>query len=71
MILRSLKQRLRNHFNVSVAEVDWHDKWQRAAVAVAAVGTGKRDLNSMLSKVSDAVSGSPRWVVLNESLELM
>ncbi|MBN1586665.1 MAG: DUF503 domain-containing protein [Candidatus Omnitrophica bacterium] len=71
MLLKSLKARLRNQFNISVSEVDWQDKWQRSTVAVAAVGTGKRDLNSMLSHVVESVRSDPRWVILDESLELI
>ncbi len=38
-VLKSLKDRVRNKFNVSVAEVDYQDLWQRAAIGVAVVGT--------------------------------
>ena len=34
MILRSLKDRLRSKFNVSVSEVDHQDLWQRSQVSV-------------------------------------
>ncbi|MGQ9602836.1 MAG: DUF503 domain-containing protein [bacterium] len=36
-ILRRLKDRIRNKFNVSVAEVDDFDLWQRATLGVAVV----------------------------------
>jgi uncharacterized protein len=36
-VVRSLKDRLRQRFNVSVAEIDCQDLWQRAVVAVATV----------------------------------
>ena len=39
--LSSLKTRLRQRFNVSVAEVDFHDKWQRSQLVVAMVGVDK------------------------------
>ena len=32
-IVKSLKDRLHNQFNVSAAEVDHQDSWQRAALA--------------------------------------
>ena len=31
-VVESLKDRLRNKFNVAVAEIDYQDLWQRAAV---------------------------------------
>lgn len=36
-VLLSLKDRLKKRYNISVAEVDYHDKWQKAAVAIAKV----------------------------------
>lgn len=41
-VVRSLKDKLRAAFNVSVAEIEETDLWQRATVAVAAV-SGSRD----------------------------
>ena len=36
-VVKTLTAALRSRFNVSVAEVDHHDLWQRTAIAVAAV----------------------------------
>jgi uncharacterized protein len=38
-VIRSLKDRVRAAFNCSIAEVGFQDKWQRAALGVAVVGT--------------------------------
>jgi uncharacterized protein len=45
--LRSIKQRLRDA-GFSVSEVDHHDKWQRAQVAVSIVGRGSGDVEDLL-----------------------
>jgi uncharacterized protein len=36
-VVESLKARLRSKFNVAVAEIDYQDMWQRAAVAAVTV----------------------------------
>jgi uncharacterized protein len=36
-VVRSLKDRLRNKFNVAVAEIDYQDLWQHAMVAAVTV----------------------------------
>ena len=36
-ILRSLEARLRNRFNVAIAEVEHQDLWQRARLAIVSV----------------------------------
>jgi len=50
--LRSLETRLRNRFNVAVAEVEYQDLWQRARLAVVSVNTDHGHLESTLSSVS-------------------
>lgn len=54
-VLRSLKDRLRNKFNVSVAEVDDHDLWQKATVAVALVASDRRHADEILQKILNTV----------------
>ena len=50
-VVRSLKDRLRKKYNVSVAEIDHHDLWQRALVAVVTVGTDWNHVESVLQAV--------------------
>lgn len=51
LVLSSLKTRLRRKFNVSVAEVDHHNKWQRARLAVCTVGVDRRTVDGCCDKV--------------------
>ena len=50
-VLRSLKDRLSNKFNISVAETEDQDVWKSAELGVAAVGTDTPFMHSVLSKV--------------------
>lgn len=54
-VLRSVKDRIRHNFNVSVAEVDGQDSWQRAVLGVACVGSDQKYLNGQLSRIRDLV----------------
>jgi uncharacterized protein YlxP (DUF503 family) len=47
-ILLSLKDRLHERFNVSVAETGNQDQWQRAELACAVVATDRRHAESVL-----------------------
>jgi uncharacterized protein YlxP (DUF503 family) len=40
-VIRSLKDKLRDQFNVSVAEIDFLDSWQSSVVAVATVSNDR------------------------------
>lgn len=50
-VLSSLKTKVRRKFNVSVAEVDYHDKWQRTLLAVAAVAVDMKTVDASCDKV--------------------
>jgi len=52
-IVASLKERLRNKFNVAVAEIDYQDLWQRAAVAAVTVSSDHSQAEKVLRGVED------------------
>jgi len=51
MIIKSLKARIRNEFEVSAAEVGGQDLLQRAQIGVAAVGPHQEPLDALLQKI--------------------
>ena len=51
-VLRSLKDRLRNHFNVAVAELDHQDVWQRSLVGVVSLSNDEQHLRESLDHVA-------------------
>jgi len=56
-VLKSITTRVRNKFNVSVAEVDDHDLWQLATLGICCVSNNNRHTNEVLSKVVDFIVG--------------
>ena len=63
MVLRSLKDRIRREFNVSIAEVEDNDQWQSAGLAIAVVSNDRRFANQVLSKIVDFIGKSPEAVI--------
>ncbi len=57
-ILKSLKDRLHQRFNISVAETGHQDLWQRAELSCAAVATDRRQAMSVLSQADQMVAGN-------------
>ena len=57
-VLKSITARIRNKFNVSVAEIDDHDLWQLASLGICCVSNSKRHTNEVLSKVVDFIIGA-------------
>ena len=70
-ILKSLKDRLRSRFEVAVAEVDHHDVWQRATLAVACVSHDARHANAVVSKAMDFIETEVDGRVLETSVEIL
>jgi len=60
-VVKSVVSRTRDRFNVSVAEVDHHDLWQRAEIAIVLVSVShtevERKLETILSFIQSLVSG--------------
>jgi uncharacterized protein YlxP (DUF503 family) len=57
-VLRSVQARLRNKFNVSVAEVDKQNQWQRGVIAVVCVSSDRTYAHGLLTKVIEMVETS-------------
>lgn len=50
-VLRSLKDRLRAHFNVSVAELDASNIWNQATVGVVSISDSRDYLDGLMKNV--------------------
>jgi len=70
-VLKGLKQRVRQRFDVAVAEVDHHDLWQRATLAVAAVSHDSRHANEVVSKAMDYIEDNVEGRVIDMSVEIL
>lgn len=55
-VVKSLKERLRNRFNVSVAETAYQDRWQRAEITACVVSTDRRRAESILDRADQLVA---------------
>jgi len=71
-VLKSIIARVKNQFNVSVAEVDDNDLWQLATIGICCVSNDKRYTNQVLSKVVDFIAGGRFDVeILSHEIEIM
>jgi uncharacterized protein len=70
-ILKSLKDKIKGRFNVSIAEVDEHELWQKAVLAVACVGNEKFHVKQTIHHVIGMVRGTPTVEVLRSDIEII
>lgn len=57
MTVNRIRDRVRQRFNVGVAEVEANEVWNHACIAVVAVSNEQRHVNRVLSKVAEFVAG--------------
>ena len=70
-VVRSIVQRVRNRFNLSVAEVGGQDTWQRALLALGAVGSDERVLRRALEGAIDFIEQLHLAEVLGSEIEIL
>ena len=69
-VLKSVKDQLRHQFNIAVAEVEEQDRWQRAGLGIATVGSDRRYVNGLLSQVVEWVRASRLVELIDYQLEM-
>jgi uncharacterized protein YlxP (DUF503 family) len=70
-VLRAIKARVRNKFNVSIAEADGHDLWQRAELGICQVGNDRDFVDSALREVVRYIESIGLAMLGEERLELV
>lgn len=70
-VLHSLKDRLHGKFNLSVAEVEGQDLWQKAVLGMACVANEGGYVNQVLEQALNVIKGMPAVEVVRTKLELL
>lgn len=71
MIINSLKDRLRKKFNVAVAELDYLDKWQRAALGIVTIANEHHVVENALHKIFTVLDSSNDYEITKYQFEYM
>jgi len=69
-VVRSITQRVRNRFNVSVAEVGGQDTWQRVELGLALVTNEAADARRRLEQVIDFIAELHLAEVIDQEVEV-
>jgi hypothetical protein len=70
-VVRSIVQRLRNRFNVSVAEIGGQDTWQRAVLGIATTGSDRGYVRKQLGRALEFVDEMHLAEITNSDVELL
>jgi len=70
-ILVSLKTKLQNRFNISIAEIDESQLWQKAILGIASVANETARVNQTLDHVLNDIRANPSLQLLRAQIELL
>ena len=70
-VVRSITQRLRNRFNVSVSEVGGQDTWQRAELGIASVGADRAHVRGRVDRAVEFIENLHLAEVVSVDVEVL
>ncbi|NQU95547.1 MAG: DUF503 domain-containing protein [Candidatus Omnitrophica bacterium] len=71
VVMQRLRDRVRNNFNVSIAEVDKHDKWQAASMGISCVSNDKKYIDGLLNKIKNFFEQNRSIIIMDHQIEIM
>jgi uncharacterized protein YlxP (DUF503 family) len=71
MVLRSIKDRARQKFNVAIAEVGAQDNWQEAVLGFAVVANEKGFVREMLAKIVNFIDALAIAKIIDEEQDIV
>lgn len=68
-VVKSIKDKLRNKFNIAIAEVDFLDKWQRAKLGIVTVGNDYTHVENSIQKVFQYLDNWNEFEIISHSFD--
>lgn len=70
-VIKSIIERLKHRFNISIAEVDMFDSWQTAEIGFACVSTEPDHARKMIQSVIKFIDGDGRVEIISQNIEII
>jgi uncharacterized protein len=70
-VIKSVVQRARQRFNISIAEVADQDLWQKAVLGICAVSNDRQHMNSILDQVVKFIEETQLTRVGDSQIEII
>ncbi|MFC5588386.1 DUF503 domain-containing protein [Sporosarcina soli] len=68
-VLKRMTDRVKNAYNVSIAEVDHQDLWQRTTIAIVATASSKDAAEREVRRAIRFLESNPEWELSNLTLD--
>ncbi len=70
-VIKSIIQRVRNTFNVSISEIGDNDLWQRAELGMSTTGNDARLVNARLDKIMNHIEEMHVAEIVDSEMEMI
>tara|TARA_Y100000294_G_scaffold38037_1_gene33712 strand:- start:312 stop:593 length:282 start_codon:yes stop_codon:yes gene_type:complete len=70
-VVKSIKDRVRIKFNVSIAEVDNHDNWKKIVLGIVTVSNDKKFIHKVLENVITSIDSMHLAEILDYKIEML
>lgn len=70
-VIKSLIERIKHKFNVSIAEIDQQDNWQHAVIGLATVSNQTVHVNQTLNNVARFIENNEFSEVVKITIEII
>jgi uncharacterized protein len=70
-VLKSMKDRLKQRFNISIAEIEDQDLWQKTVIGMACVGNEKSHVHRTMDKALALIRGNPLVEIIGSRFEIV
>ncbi|RLC31286.1 MAG: DUF503 domain-containing protein [Deltaproteobacteria bacterium] len=70
-VVRSMVDKVKARFNVSIAEIGSNDKWQKIELGISAVGNDRRHIDSSLNRVLGFLDSLCLAQIVNAEIEIL
>lgn len=69
MVLNHIRDRVRQKYNVSIAELEYQDKWQRSLIGIAMVTSQRGYAEEVLTKIFQFLDTDDKFEILKYSID--
>lgn len=70
-VVKSLIERLRNKFNISIGEMDYLDLWNKSYIGISLISNDKKVIDGTISKVIDFIDKDDRVEIIKTDIEIL
>lgn len=68
-ILQRMRDRVKNGYNVSIAEIDHQNLWQRTTIALVAVASSKDAAEREIRRTIAFLESNPEWELTTQTID--